>query len=572
MTTALQQQRHVLPFYERVLPILQWLPSYNVKNLPSDVLAGLSAGSFAVPENMAYASLAGMPPQTGLYTGMVAQLAYVFFGTSQQLGIGPTSALSIMVAGALAGVAAGDSNRYVALASLMAILVGLISLLGYVFRLGMIPKFISKSVLTGFSLGALLYIAASQLPKLFGIHGGEGNVFHKYAYLLMHLGQTNVPSLAIGCVGLVILLLGHKLSRQIPWPLVVMVGSIVVMSMSNLQSAGVNVAGNIPRGLPQLTIPDVTWDDVLQILPLSFSVFLLSYVEGVSFAKVFADKNDYRIDANQELVAVGAANVSAGLFAGFAVGGSMSKTAVSDGAGAKTPLYGLFVSLVLAMVAMFLTGFFYNLPEPILASIVLVAIMGLFELPEWRNIYNFSRREFALAMITFLGVLFTDMLHGILIGVFVSLIAVLWVASNPHSAVLGRMPDSDLFADIERQPEAEQIPGVLVYRVDASIFFANEDDVKQQILELVEKQSPSCRLVVIDFDTTPSLDYAGGKMLIDLRMRLARKNVACRLARTNARVRDVLRKLGVAEEFGVTETSVTVAGAIEAWQSETRTA
>ena len=349
----------------------------------------------------------------------------------------------------------------------------------------------------------------------------------------MHLRQTNLPSLAIGCVGLVVLLLGERWSRKIPWALVAVIGSIVVMSLTNLQSAGVHVTGTIPSGLPQLSFPAVTLDDVMQILPLSFSVFLLSYVEGVSAAKIYASKNDYRIDANQELVAVGAANVSAGLFSGFAVGGSMSKTAVSDDVGAKTPLYGLFVSLVLATVVMFLTGFFTNLPEPILASIVLVAIIGLFNLPELRSIYHFSHREFALAMITFLSVLFTDLLHGILIGVFVSLIAVLWAGSNPHTAVLGQVPGSDQFGDVDRHPENEQVPGVLVYRVDAPIFFANEDEVEQQILELAEKQTPPCKLVVIDFDTTPNLDYAGGEMLIDLRKKLERQNVACRLAMAN---------------------------------------
>jgi MFS superfamily sulfate permease-like transporter len=221
---------------------------------------------------------------------------------------------------------------------------------------------------------------------------------------------------------------------------------------------------------------------------------------------------------------------------------------------------------------MFLTGVFYNLPEPVLASIVLVAVTGLFNLPELRSIYKFSRREFALAMITFLSVLFTDLLHGILVGVFVSLVAVLWTGSNPHTAVLGRVPSSDQFGDIDRHPENEQVPDVLVYRVDAPIFFANEDEVEQQILALVKKQTPPCKLVVIDFETTPLLDYAGGEMLIDLHTKLAKQNVSCRLARADGRVRDVLRKLGVAEEFGVTEAPVTIAGAIEGWESQTRAA
>lgn len=553
-----------------MLPILQWLPSYNKKHLSKDLVAGLSAGSFALPENMAYASLAGLPPQAGLYTGMVSQLTYVFFGTSRQLGIGPTSALSIMVAGTLGAIVAGDGNKYIALASMTAILVGIISLLGYVLRLGVIPKFISKSVLTGFSAGAALYVAASQLPKLFGIHGVQGNVFHKYAHLIMHLGETNISSLIIGGVALIILLLGERWSRKIPWTLVVVIGSIALMSVSSLQAAGVQITGHIPSGLPQLNVPAVTFDDVQLILPLAFSAFLLSYVEGISAAKIFAAKNDYRIDANQELLAVGAGNVSTGLFSGYVSGGSMSRTAVGDEVGAKTPMYGLFVSLVLAVAVIFLTSFFYNLPEPILASIVLVAIVGLVDLPELHSIYHFSRREFALAMVTFLGVLLTNLLVGILIGVFVSLAAMLWSGSNPHTAVLGLIPGSDQFGDIALHPENQQIPGVLIYRVDAAIFFANAEDTEEQVLDLVTRQRPPCKLVVIDFETTPNLDYAGVKMLIDLRAKLRRQGVALRLAKANGRVREVLRKLGVAEEFGVPEAGVTIAKAIEAWQSATK--
>ncbi len=571
LTELARQEKRALPFYKRILPVLQWLPSYDKRSFSKDVTAGLTVGSFAVPEGMAYASLAGLPPQMGLCSSIVAQLMYFFFGTSRQLSIGPTSALSIMVAGTLGMIAAGNADNYIALASMTAILVGLISLVGYVLKLGVIPRFISKSVLTGFSAGAAFYVAASQLPKLFGIHGGHGDVFEKFAYLIMHLGETNVPSLVIGGAGILILLLGERRSRKIPWALIVVLASIAVMSVSNLQAAGIQITGNIPSGLPQFRVPAISWDDVREILPLAFSAFLLSYVEGMSATKVFATKNQYRTDANQELLALGAANVSAGLFSGYVSGGSMSRTAVSDEVGAKTPLYGLFASLVLAVVVMFLTGLFYNLPEPILASVVLVAIIGLFDAPELRNIYRFNRREFGLAMITFLGVLLFGMLQGVLVGVFASLLLVLWSGSNPHTAVLGRISGTDQFADVERHPENEQIQGILVYRVDAGIFFASAEAIQDQILDLVRERQPGCKLVVIDLETTPNLDYAGARMFIDLRKKLERQRVALRLSKANGRVRDVLRKLGVAEEFGVAEPGITIMKAIESWQLQTNT-
>jgi len=570
MVASILEQEHVLPFRERVLPVLRWLPSYDKKLLSKDVAAGLTVGSFTIPESMAYASLAGLPPQMGLYTSTISQLMYFLFGTSRQLSIGPTSALSIMVAGTLGMLAAGNQDKYVALASMTAILVGLICLIGYLLKFGVIPRFISKSVLTGFSAGAAFYVAASQLPKLFGIHGASGDVFQRLAHLMMHLGETNVPSLVIGSAGIAFLFWGERNWRKVPWALIVVLASIAVMSATNLQSAGVKIAGDIPSGLPMLRIPEMTWDDVESILPLAFSAFLLSYVEGISAARVFASKNRYRIDDNEELVAMGAANLASGAFSGYVSGGSMSRTAVSDEVGSKTQLYGLFASLAIGAVLMFLTGVFHNLPEPILASIVLVAVVHLLDIPELRRIYKFSRREFGLAAVTFVGVLLVGMLEGILIGVFASLVSVLWLGTKPHTAVLGRVPGSDQFGDIQRHPENVQILGVLVYRVDAMIFFANAETVQEQVMDLVKEQRPPCRLVVIDFDTTPNLDYAGVEMLNELREELGRQGTALRLAKVNGQVRDVLRRAGVAELLGVSRPGITIQGAIEAWQLETK--
>jgi MFS superfamily sulfate permease-like transporter len=334
-----------------------WLRSYNRGWLRPDLLAGLTVAAFSVPESMAYATLAGLEPQHGLYASVVAMLLYTFFGTSRQLSVGVTSALSIMVAGTLVLLAGGDAGRYLGLASLTALVAGGIAVAAGLFRLGFIVNFISHSVLVGFSAGAALYIAASQLSKLFGIEGVEGGFFPRVANVVTNLDQTNLTALGFGLAGLAALLLLERFLPRLPGALIVVIVSILIVSIANLS---VEVTGEIPRGLPTLGLPRVGLSDLSDVVTLAFACFLLSYIEGMSAARTFAVRHNNRISLDQELLANGAINLGAGFVQGFPVGGSMSRSAVNDGAGARTPLARRFAGVFLLVVVLFLTGFLHQ--------------------------------------------------------------------------------------------------------------------------------------------------------------------------------------------------------------------
>ena len=464
-----------------ILPILEWLPSYHRKWLRSDVLAGLAVAALAIPEAMAYGSMAGLPPEAGLYAMLLASLLYVVFGTSRQLSMGPTSALSILVAGGLGALVVDSPAEYAALAAMTAILTGIISVVAWILKLGFIVNLISKPVLAGFLTGVALVIGVHQLPYLLGIEGAEGNFFEQLWHIIQLLDDTNLPSLALGLGGIVLLVVALKRFPRVPGALIVVVLGIIIMSATDLADRGVHIVGDIPAGLPSFGIPDVSPSQVGELLPLALACFLMAYVEGMAMVRTFASKNRYKTDANQELLALGAANIAAGLGQGYPVGGGPDRTVVSDSSGAKTPLASGIVGLLIVLVLLFLTGVFANLPEPILAAIVLVAITGLFEIGELRRIYRINRLEFLIAMVALLGVLVFGILQGVLIAVFASIIYVLARAMHPHTAVLGRIPGTDHFGDVRRHPENELTPGVLVYRVESTIFFANATPIQNEL-------------------------------------------------------------------------------------------
>ena len=341
---------------------------------------------------MAYAGLAGLPPQAGMYAALIAPIAYLIFGTSRQLSVGPTSALSIMVASGLSIFAFADPAQYAAAAAMTAILVAVICFIAWLLRLGFLVNFISEAVLVGFSSGAALYIASTQLGKLFGIHGSSGEFFERIRYILEHLNETSVPTLLLGLAGIVILFVMEEKLPRWPAALIVVLASIVLMSVTNLAARGVAITGEIPSGLPTPQLPALfDLNMVRLLLPLAFSVFMLAYVEGMSMARSFADKHHYKIDADQELLALGMSNLGVGVFQGFPIGGSMSRSAVADKSGAQSPLAGGVAALSIAVVLLFLTGLFTNLPETILAAVVIVAVKGLFKSKALKHLYHVNR-------------------------------------------------------------------------------------------------------------------------------------------------------------------------------------
>jgi high affinity sulfate transporter 1 len=528
-----------------ILPIANWLPHYEPAWLRFDLVAGVTLAAYAVPQSLAYAGLAGLPPQTGLYCYLLAGLGYALFGSSRHLAIGPTSAIALLVGVTLSGLAGGDAARQAALASLTALIVAGVFALAWLLRMSVLVSFISESILTGFKAGAALVIASTQLPKLFGVKGGGDDFFERVGRLALQMPETNLLTLVIGVVTILALLLGEKFLPGRPVALGVVLVAIVVSSVGQLGQHGVKVVGQLPAGLPRLHVAGaglgaVRIAELRQLTTLAFACFLLAYIESVSAARTFALKHHYAVDPRQEFLGLGAANFLVGLWQGFPVAGGLSQSAVNEKAGARTPLSLAFASGVIALVLLFFTGLFQSLPETVLAAIVLIAVKGLIDLKELRYLWQASRIDFGAAGAALVGVLAMGILDGVIIAVLVSLAMILGRVARPHVAFLGRIPGTNHFSDVARHPENEAIPGVLVFRVEASIVYFNVDHVLETVLERV-RTDPTLRRVVCDLSNTPFVDVAGARMLRQMHDELADKNIELRVVGAHSGVRDRLR-------------------------------
>jgi high affinity sulfate transporter 1 len=551
-----------------LMPVTKWSRKYNKDWLRPDIIAGVTVGAVMIPESMAYVSLANLPPEIGLYSAMIALFVYVIFGSSRQLSVGPLSTLSILVGSTLGALMITDAAQYALIASLVAVIAGLLALLSWVLRLGFIVKFISKPVLTGFLAGLALYIVSGQITKLFGIPAGTGTFFERIYYLIIHLDQTNLPTLAVGVAGILFLFLANKKFPKLPNTLILVLGSIVLLTYTNLASLGVKVVGHIPQGIPTFIFPDPTLLDVNILITLAATVFLISYMEGYLIAAEYATKNRYKIDKNQELLALGASNIAVGLFQGLPVGGALSRTAINDESGAKTQLAGGVSGLIILLVLVFLTGIFTNLPETILAAIVLFIIRGLVNIPHFRDIYYFSKIEFTIALLTVFFVLFFGALEGIVLGVIMSVVGLINKMYNPHIAVLGKMPGKHQFLDIKRRMEAQKIPKVLIIRVDGSQIFLNTEDVKNKILSLVDKDYKDTELFILDLEATAFIDHSAIEMLEELYDELKLREITFKVANMYEPIRDSLRKTKLEKEIVESEVPLTIEDCIGLWESE----
>lgn len=532
-----------------LLPILKWGRSYNKEWLKPDLLAGITLGAFTIPEAIAYASLVGLPPETGLYAAMIGLAVYMLFGTSRQLSMGPTADISILVGSTLGGLVLASYSEYVALAAITAVLTGVFALIARMLRMGFLVKLISKPVLKGFLIGVGLYIAVSQLPKLFGMHGASGGFFERIWFIITHLVQFNLPSFLIGLGGIIFLLVVRQRFRKVPGALILIIASIIIMSFTNLSDLGVTVLGQISAQLPSFGMPDIS-TDIATVVPLAFACFLITYVEGMGLATMFSRKHKYPADPDQELVALGASNIAAGLGQGFTVGASMSRSLENDESNAKTPLSGAVSALIILIVILYFSSLLFNLPQPILASIVLVAIVGLFDYSGVYKIYRLSKREFAITITTMISVLVFGILEGILIGVLLSFIDLVERIYNPRIVVLGRIKGTNKFGDIERHPENETIPGVLVVRIDGYHIFVSAENIKDSIMKLIQKQETAVKLLILDFKSSPIIDVTGSELLRDLNAELKDKGIQMKLAHVSGQVRDFLRNDGLNDDFG----------------------
>ena len=546
------------------LPPVRWLGGYQAAWLPGDVVAGVTLAAYAIPVSLAYASLAGLPPQVGIYGYLLGGLGYALLGSSRQLAVGPTSAISLMVAASVAPMAEGDAERYVQIASLAAFTVAGLCLLAWLFRLSVLVTLISDSILVGFKIGAGLTIAMTQLPSLFGIAGGGHNFFERVYLLVGQLGHIQLVVLAMGAVAIAMLLMGERWLPGRPVALAVVALSIFLATVLGLPAIGVPVTGNIPEGLPTLAGPALRLRDVEGIVPLAAGCLLLAYIEGVSAARTFAAKHGYDLDPRQEFLGIGAANLGAGLGHGYPVAGGLSQSAVNDKAGAHTPLALLAASTTLALCLLFLTGLLENLPKAVLAAVVLTAILGLFDFRGVLYMWRVSRMDFYAATIAIMGVLLLGILQGILLAALISILLLLARASRPHVALLGRIPGTNSYSDLARHPENEPLGSVIACRPEASLLYVNAGYVLETVMASVLKNRSKIRAVVCDLSASPYLDLAGARILHALHDELAAQGIALQIVGARGRVRDLLRADGLADKVGGLERAVSLDDAISA--------
>jgi high affinity sulfate transporter 1 len=557
-------------WWRTVFPPAQWIPSYQISWLASDLVAGITLAAYAVPVSLAYATLAGLPPQVGVYGYLLGGLGYVLLGSSRHLAIGPTSAISLLVGASVATMAGGDPVLYVQIATLTGFMVALLCLLAWVFNLSTLTNFISETILLGFKAGAALSIAATQLPGLLGVAGGGAHFFERIYNVSLQLGDANMAVMAVGFSALLLLAFGERFLPGRPVALFIVVLSIVVSWAFDLSHFGVVTVGQLPEGLPSLGLPMLRLHEIDGVIPLAAACLLLSYIESISAARAFAAKYDYPLDVRQELLGLGSANLAVALGHGYPVAGGLSQSAVNEKAGAKTPLALLFASATLALCLLFLTGLLRDLPKAVLAAIVLMAVTGLINVRELRRVWDVSRLEFQVAMIALVGVLLLGILKGVLLAAVASILLLLRQTASPHVAFLGRIPGTRRYSDLERHPSNEKIPGVVAFRTEAALLYFNVDNVLRDVLTRVRQEEPNVQLVVCDLSTSPYVDLAGASMLHKLQTELLKRGIRLGIAEAHASVRDLLRAEGLDEKVGPINRFTSVADVVEDFQQQSK--
>jgi sulfate permease, SulP family len=563
---SLQSRPTIRHWLYDALPVLKWLPAYQSKWLRADLIAGITLAAYLMPAGLADASLANLPPQAGLYACLFSGLVFWLFCSSRHTAITVTSAISVLVGASLGDLAGGDAARFWALASCTALIVGVLALIAWLAKAGVIVNFISESVLVGFKCGIALFIASTQLPKLFGFKGSHGDFWERSGYFFSHLGDTNSASLLLGISALILLLLGKRFLKNKPVALFVVIAGILVASTMDLGTLGVKVLGEVPQGLPPFGLPAVHLSDLNDLLPLALGCFLLGTVETAALGRMFAVKHGYRFDPNQELLGIAGANVMAGLGHGFPVSGGMSQSLVNESGGARTPLSGFIAALLTLLIVLFLSAALRDLPQPVLAAIVLMAVTGLFKLSVLKHLWRADRAEFVVAMAALLGVLGSGLLRGVMIGAVISLVQLLRTASRPHVAFLGRIPGSRRFSDRQRHPDNELIPGVLIFRPESGLVYFNVDHACRTILDRINVEPKLPKLVVLDLSAAPRVDLQSAHSLGDLSKEVTAKGIQFQAVEARSSVRDRLRSEGVDSKLGGINRFSSVADAVEDFQ------
>ena len=534
----------------RFIPAFEWAPRYDRTNLSGDLNAGVTVGVMLIPQGLAYALIAGLPPIYGLYAALVPIVIYAFFGTSGQLAVGPVAMVSLLVATGVGELAPQGTEEYISLAVMLAFMVGAIQLSLGLLRFGFITNFLSHPVLSGFTSAAALIIGLNQLKNLTGIPIPRSNSVFEILYQAgAGLGAIHGVTIAMG-LGSIVLIAGlRKVSKRLPGGLIAVVLGTAFTVLFSLDQDGLAIVGSVPAGLPVPSASFLTMDAVAGLLPIALAISLVGYMESIAVAKSFAAKHKDTIDPSQELTGLGLANLIGAFFQSYPTTGGFSRTAVNDQAGARTPLASLISAAIVGLTLLFFTPWFTFLPKALLAAIVMVAVSGLLDVREVRFLWKSNRTDLALLLITFTATLLLGIELGILIGVGMSMLSFVYQASRPHMARLGRMPGHESYRNVERYPEVETLKGVAVFRIDASLFFGNVEHIKDGLAALLRNE-PDTRVLILDLYPVNRADSTAIHALMDISTRLQERDVALLLSGVKGPVRDAFERSGFTEHLG----------------------
>ncbi|WP_299051241.1 sulfate permease [uncultured Polaribacter sp.] len=542
---------------KKVIPIFQWLPEYKKSYFSGDLVAGLTVGVMLIPQGMAYAMIAGLPPVFGLYASLIPQVIYAIMGTSRQLAVGPVAMDSLLVAAGLGALSLSGIDEYIAMAIFLSLFMGAIQLLLGVLRMGFLVNFLSKPVISGFTSGAAIIIGMSQLKHLLGIEITRSNQIHKLiANAIENISLTNIYALSIGIFSILLIMgikkLNNKYNKRVPSALVLVVLGACVVYFFGLYDFGVKIVGKVPSGLPSFQTPQIPLDRISELTPIALTLALIAFMEAISVSKAVKEKHDdYEIDANQELIALGTSNIVGSLFQSYPTTGGFSRTAVNDQAGAKTGIAPLISALVVGLTLLLLTPLFYYLPNAVLAAIIMVAVFGLIDFSYPKELFKNRKDEFVLLVITFLVTLTIGIKEGILTGVLLSLLLMVYRTSIPHIAVIARVHNTDYYKNVLRFKEfIENREDILGIRIDSQLFFGNKDFFKKKLYKHIESKGEALKLVIINTEAINYIDSSGVYVLKEIIEDLKSKNIKIMFSGTSGPTRDILYKSGIINLLG----------------------
>ena len=536
-----------------LIPILEWLPNYKKEYLGGDLSAGLTVGIMLIPQGMAYAMIAGLPPVFGLYAALIPQVIYGILGTSRQLSVGPVAMDSLLVAAGLGALSLSGIEEYIGMAIFLALFMGSIQFLLGIVRMGFLVNFLSKPVISGFTSAAALIIGLSQLKHLLGTQIERSNQIHTLLYnAFKTIDQTHLIALVLGLAAIVIIKGLKRINKRIPGALIVTLLGIVVTYVFRLDQLGLSIVQEVPKGLPAFSLPSVEQSRIAELFPIAITLALIAFMEAISVAKAVEEKHKLNeVRPNQELIALGLSNVIGSLFQSYPTTGGFSRTAVNDKAGAASTLASFISAAIVGLTLLFLTPLFYYLPNTVLAAIIMVAVFGLIDIEYPKVLWKNRKDEFALLLFTFIITLTVGIKEGILFGVLLSLLLLVYRSSKPHFAILARVKNSPYYRNIKRFPEEVEIdPEIVLFRFDGQLYFGNKDYFKSSLLQAIEERGASVSKLILNVEPINYIDSSAAFMLRQLVEDLASRNINVAVAGPIGPIRDILRRSGIVELLG----------------------